>query len=66
METFYITPKTAAERQRIIKALEAVGVEPKTLTREQQEMAGLYLAMQEGKKTKPVSRATVMRTLRME
>ena len=66
METLYITPKSAAERLKVIKALEAVGITPKVLSREQQENAGLYLAMQEGKKTEQVSRETIMKTLGME
>ena len=63
MTTIVLTPKDTEEEKLIIDLLKKMKINAKVLTEEQREELGLIRMIQESKKTKKVSRASIMKAL---
>lgn len=63
MNTLIIDVNKIADLKLFMELAKRLGISSKILTKEEKEEIGLYKAMQEGKKTKLVSRESIMRKL---
>lgn len=64
MQTVLINTKTKAESNLFVELAKKMGFETKVLTEEDKEDIGLLRAMMEARKTKLISRKTVMNNLK--
>lgn len=64
MKTIIIEPKSTKELAFITEMLKRLGIKNKILTEEDREDLGLINAMEEGRKTKFVSRERIMKKRR--
>jgi hypothetical protein len=64
MKTIIIEPKSTKELAFITEMLKRLGIKNKILTEEDREDLGLINAMEEGRKTKFVSRERIMKKLK--